>query len=167
MPAFVQRYATPLTTGLFLVSLVSGVALFFHLGGQFFHVMHEWLSMVLIVPFVLHLRKNWRAFVTYFSSAPMAIALVASVAAALVFVVPAATGGGRPGGPPQMALARLMLDATPEKVAPLLGIPSDQLIQRLKSAGFEKAAGTSTLAEIATASGRDDRALIAALVESK
>jgi hypothetical protein len=66
-----------------------------------------------------------------------------------------------------MALARLMLDAPPDKVAPLLGIPADQLIQRLRSAGFDKAIGTSTLAEIAKASGQDERALITALVEAK
>ncbi len=46
MPAFLARYATPLTTGLFIVSLVSGIALFFHWGGAAFHGMHEWLSMV-------------------------------------------------------------------------------------------------------------------------
>jgi hypothetical protein len=62
MPSILSRYATPLITGLFIVSLVSGVALFFHLGSAWFHSMHEWLSMVLILPFVLHIWKNWRAF---------------------------------------------------------------------------------------------------------
>lgn len=167
MSAALQRYATPLTTGLFLVSLVSGLALFFHLGQQYFHGMHEWLSIVLIVPFVLHLWRNWRSFVSYFSHLPMGIAMAVSVVAALAFVLPAATGEGRRGGPPQMALARLMLDATPEKVAPLMGVPADQLVAKLKSAGFAQAASTSTLSEIAKASGQDDRSLIAALVEAK
>ena len=53
MPAILNRYATPLITGLFLVSMISGIALFFHWGSAWFHGMHEWLSMVLIVPFVL------------------------------------------------------------------------------------------------------------------
>lgn len=167
MSAALQRYATPLTTGLFLVSLISGIALFFHWGSQYFHGMHEWLSIVLIVPFVLHLWRNWRSFVSYFSHLPMGIAMAVSVVAALAFVLPAATGEGRRGGPPQMALARLMLDATPEKVAPLMGVPADQLVAKLKSAGFAQAASTSTLSEIAKASGQDDRSLIAALVEAK
>ncbi|MEZ5924052.1 MAG: DUF4405 domain-containing protein [Hyphomicrobiaceae bacterium] len=167
MPPALHRYATPLTTGLFLVSLISGIALFFHWGSQYFHGMHEWLSMVLIVPFVLHLWRNWRSFLCYFSHAPMGIAVVVSVVAALAFMLPAATGEGRRGGPPQMALARLMLDATPEKVAPVLGIPADQLVQRLKAAGFAGAAVTRPLAEIARDSGRDDRTLISALIQAK
>ena len=60
MKSILYRYATPFTTGLFLVSLVSGVALFFHVGPAAFHGMHEWLSMVLILPFVLHMWRNWR-----------------------------------------------------------------------------------------------------------
>ncbi|HSO47757.1 MAG TPA: DUF4405 domain-containing protein [Rhizobiaceae bacterium] len=64
MPNLLMRYATPLTSGLFAVSLISGVALFFHLGQAAFHGMHEWLSMVLILPFALHLWKNWRSFLT-------------------------------------------------------------------------------------------------------
>ena len=87
MTSFLSRYATPLTTGLFLVSLISGIALFFHLGSRFFHGMHEWLSMVLIVPFVLHIWKNWRAFITYFKRPPMAIALALSIVATLALTV--------------------------------------------------------------------------------
>ncbi len=44
-----SRYATPFITGLFLVSLISGIALFFHVGPGGFHGMHEWLSMLLIL----------------------------------------------------------------------------------------------------------------------
>ena len=46
--------ATPFTTGLFLVSLISGIALFFHWESRVFHGMHEWLSMVLIAPFIIN-----------------------------------------------------------------------------------------------------------------
>ncbi|MCB1455931.1 MAG: DUF4405 domain-containing protein, partial [Nitratireductor sp.] len=60
MPDLLSRYATPFISGLFLVSLISGIALFFHVGPSGFHGMHEWLSMVLIAPFVLHLWKNWK-----------------------------------------------------------------------------------------------------------
>ncbi|MCE8421489.1 DUF4405 domain-containing protein, partial [Rhodovulum sulfidophilum] len=59
MSSYLGRYATPFITGLFIVSLVSGLALFLHVGPSGFHAMHEWLSLLLIVPFVLHLWKNW------------------------------------------------------------------------------------------------------------
>jgi len=92
MPTFLSRYATPFTTGLFMVSLVSGIALFFHFGTSAFREMHEWLSMVLILPFVLHIWKNWRPFLMYFKRPPMAIALGLSLAAGLAMAWPALTG---------------------------------------------------------------------------
>lgn len=89
-----NRYATPLITGLFLVSLISGIALFLHIGPAGFHGMHEWLSMVLILPFALHVWKNGRPMLANFRRAPMVVALVLSTVAALAFLVPPSGGQG-------------------------------------------------------------------------
>ena len=62
----VNRYSTPFTIGLFLISTVSGVALFFHLGSKYFHAMHEWLSLLLLLPVVFHIQKNWPGVKGYF-----------------------------------------------------------------------------------------------------
>ncbi len=59
MKAFFNRYATPFVKGLFLVSLISGIALFFGIGQAYFHEMHEVLSMALIAHFILHTWKIW------------------------------------------------------------------------------------------------------------
>jgi hypothetical protein len=135
MNVILHRYATPFITGLFLVSLISGVALFFHLGGGAFRGMHEWLSMVLIVPFALHLWKNWRAMTVYLTKLPFAVATVASLAAALAFVYQSGpSGGGGRGGLPQLALSRAILANPAEKVAPLLGVSAESLIERLRAA---------------------------------
>ncbi|MEZ5684819.1 MAG: hypothetical protein R3D78_02530 [Paracoccaceae bacterium] len=48
----------------------------------------EWLSMVLIVPFVLHIWKNWRPITIYLKRAPLWIALAVSTVAAAAFVLP-------------------------------------------------------------------------------
>lgn len=94
MSALLSRYATPLITGLFLVSLLSGVALFFHVGTSAFREMHEILSMVPIAPFTLHAWKNWRAITTYLKRAPMAQAMAGSLAPSLAFAIPAMTSSG-------------------------------------------------------------------------
>ncbi|MBX4929072.1 DUF4405 domain-containing protein [Rhizobium binae] len=162
MKALLLKYATPFIAGLFLVSLVSGVALFFHVGNATFHGMHEWLSMVLILPFVLHLWKNWKPLFAYLSGAPMAIALVASVALALPF----ATGqdqGGRGGGPPQIVVARALAKSSPAQVAPALGMQAEQLVARLVDSGFTAASVDLSLAEIASRSAKDEQALMAVL----
>lgn len=160
-----QRYATPFITGLFLVSLISGIALFFHVGPGAFHGMHEWLSMVLILPFVLHLWKNWRSFSSYFRRAPMAIALVISLAAALYYFIPSASSEGRrAGGPPQIAFTSAILKNPVSKVAPLLGITVDNAVDSLKSQGFSAAAPDILLADIASASGKSEGELIQTLL---
>ena len=139
MPSLLSRYATPLITGLFLVSLVSGIALFFHIGPTAFHGMHEWLSMVLILPFLLHLWKNWKPMLCYLRRAPMAISLALSVAAAAAFFLPSGTGQER-GGPVQFRLAEQVLHATPEAAAPVFGVTEEALLTRLQAAGMTGAA---------------------------
>jgi len=42
-----NRYATPLITGLFLVSLISGIALFLHIGPPQFQLAHRVMSQSL------------------------------------------------------------------------------------------------------------------------
>ncbi|WP_223476279.1 DUF4405 domain-containing protein [Oricola indica] len=155
MPSLLARYATPFTTGLFVVSLVSGVALFFHIGSAYFHSMHEWLSLVLIAPFVLHIWKNWRAFKTYFKRPAMTIALVASLVAGVAFAWPSLTGTseGR-GGRPEFALLRAVQTAPISAVAPLFGQDGNGLAENLRARGYTVASTDDTLNGIAEASGK-------------
>ncbi|MCB1477956.1 MAG: DUF4405 domain-containing protein [Rhodobiaceae bacterium] len=161
MPSLLSKYATPLITGLFLVSLVSGISLFFHVGPAGFHGMHEWLSMVLIAPFVLHVWKNWKPLLNYLRRAPMAIALAISIAASVPFLYP---GPSREGGPPQFALARLVMKSSLADVAPALGMSADDLTARLAGAGFIVTGQEQALSDIAAASGKTDAELAATLV---
>lgn len=155
---WVNRYATPFTTGLFVVSLVSGVALFFHVGQAAFHGMHEWLSMVLIVPFALHVYKNWRPLVGYLGRGWLAWPLAASLAAGIAFAVPALTAGTA-GGNPQLAMYRAIAEAPIAAVAPVLKTTPDALIAKLKAAGVEAKAEQS-LADAAQAAGKEARAVV-------
>lgn len=161
MSPVLSRYATPFITGLFLVSLISGLALFFHIGPSGFHGMHEWLSLVLIVPFVLHIWKNWRPMTSYLRGTPMAVAVAVSLLAGAVFLLP--SGSGQAGGPPQMRLAMQVLKSTPEAVAPALGQSPEAVTKALVAAGFTPMPGQS-LADMATAAGKSNADLVAALL---
>lgn len=164
MRSILLRYATPLITGLFVVSLVSGVALFFHLGSAYFHSMHEWLSMVLIAPFVLHIWKNWRAFLNYFKRSAMPVALVASLAGAVAFAWPVLTApAGSPGGRPEFALLRAVQSAPISHVAPLFGQDGNGLAEGLRARGFTVVSTDDTLNGIAEASGKSSGDVAAAL----
>ena len=162
MPSLLSRYATPLITGLFVVSLISGVALFFHVGSSYFHSMHEWLSMVLILPFVLHIWKNWRAFLNYFKRSAMPIALVASLAGAVVFAWPAITASatGESGGRPEFALIRAMQNAPISAVAPVFGQNGDGFAEHLRERGYTVASTDMSLNAVAEASGKSSRDIL-------
>ena len=168
MPNLLSRYATPLTTGLFLVSLISGIALFFHYGTAAFRGMHEWLSMVLILPFVLHVWKNWRPFLTYFKRLPMALSLAICLVAGIAFAWPAITGtASGAGGNPAFAMINVVAGGTPAQVAPLLGKTDADLVSALKQAGFTVTNPAAPLSEIAKASGKETMALMATLAALK
>ena len=158
-----QRYATPFITGLFLVSLISGIALFFHFGSNYFRGMHEWLSMVLIVPFILHLWKNWRPMTVYFKKPAFAVAMLASLIGAVAFAYPALTSTGSAGGPPQLAFFRAVLANPVSQVAPLIGHTPESLVKQLQTAGFTIAAADMKLSDIVTRSGKNEFELAAAL----
>ncbi|MBN8293127.1 DUF4405 domain-containing protein [Rhodobacter sp. NTK016B] len=165
MPSLLNRYATPFITGLFLVSLVSGVALFFHLGAAWFHAMHEWLSLVLIVPFVLHLWKNWRPITCYLRRAPFWIAMAVSVAMAALFVIPVPGQSPGRGGPPQFAFSERMMQGQVAQIAEILQVPPEILIARLQAAD-PSARAEDTLAEIAARTDQPTTAVISLLVDS-
>ncbi|EKF59562.1 hypothetical protein QWE_10077 [Agrobacterium albertimagni AOL15] len=168
MPNIFSRYATPFTTGLFLVSLISGIALFFHTGTAAFREMHEWLSMVLILPFVLHVWKNWRPFLAYFKRLPMALSLGVCLVAGLAFAWPAITGTATgAAGNPAFAMINVVAGGTPAQVAPLLGRGEADVIAALKLAGFTVADATTPLSAIAAASEKDTMALMATLAALK
>jgi hypothetical protein len=145
-----SRWATPSITGLFVVSLISGIAIFFGLGRGYFTGMHEWLSMLLVIPFALHLWKNWRPFVAYLRRPPMAVASALSLAAALAFVIPAALSTSGP--PPERAVIQLLPSRTIAQVAPLFGHTGETLAVALANGGLAAASADATLAEVAEAS---------------
>lgn len=164
MTALLKRYATPFITTLFVISLVTGIALFFHTGPQGFRAMHEWLSLVLILPFVLHLWRNWRPMTGYLRDAPMAVATVASLAMAAPFLMaPSGGPGGGRGGPPQMALMQKVLAHPVAELAPVLDLSPEALTQRLTKAGVALTDPAQPVAEAITASGVQPGAVMAVL----
>lgn len=165
MPKLFYRYATPLIFGLFMISLISGIALFFHVGPSGFHGMHEWLSMVLILPFVLHIWRNLRPMTGYFKHLPMAVAVVLSLAMAVPFLMPqqGATGPGR-AGPPQFAFAAQVMRSPAEALAPALGLSVDELSARLAKAGVTLSDPAQPVADAISAAGVESGKAMSALL---
>lgn len=160
MKSFIHRFATPLTLGLFTVSMVSGVALFFHWSSRTFHSMHEWLSMLLLIPFVLHVWKNWSPIVGYLRRGTLIWPVAACLIIAVPFAVHSLQGTGR-GGNPMFRAGRLLLDAPLADVAPLLQTTPEALRSHLATRGYTVAAASDSLNAVASASGKSPMAVLA------
>ncbi|HRO13935.1 MAG TPA: DUF4405 domain-containing protein [Paracoccus sp. (in: a-proteobacteria)] len=161
MPILLNRYATPFLSGIFLVSLISGLALLFHVAPGAFHGMHEWLSLLLIVPFALHLWKNWRPMKSYLKHAPMAVATAVSVALAALFLIPGDQAGA--GGNPAVALMGKVAESSAAELAPLLDATPDAVLAALNGAGIAVADAGQPLAPAAAAAGKTAMDIAAAL----
>lgn len=161
----VMRYATPFITGLFVISLVSGIALFFHVGQAYFREMHEWLSMVLILPFVLHLARNWRPFLAYFKRMPMITALAICLVSGGYYAWQGAQGGA--GGNPAMALVGALQASALTTLAPVFGHTPESMTSALADRGYKVESPDKTITEIAAASGKDRFEIIRDLVDLK
>lgn len=162
MNSFLNRYATPLTLGLFAISAISGLFLFFHTGQGIFHEMHEWLSVVLLAPFALHVWKNWAAVVGYIRRRLLLVPLGLSLALAVAFAVPALQEGERV-SPPMRAIT-LMTHAPLTDLAPLLKTTPDALTTELKRRGLQVDSSSDTLDAIATSSKTSAAGLLFSLV---
>lgn len=162
MHTLINRFATPLTTGLFIVSAISGIALFFHWSQGEFHAMHEWLSMLLIVPFALHVWKNWRGLVGYAKRKTLLIPLVASLLVALPFAVSGFMGSN--GGNPAFRAIPLMTQAHLSDLAPLLKTTPDALLATLKQQGYQAQSTDETIDALATAANKQASEILFAVM---
>ncbi|WP_374654872.1 DUF4405 domain-containing protein [Dongia sp.] len=165
MRDFIFRYATGATTGLFLVSGFSGLALFFHFQPGLFREMHEWIGLALLVPVSLHLYRNWPAFLGYIRRRTLFIPLAAALALAAAFIVPAASSGTGPA----TGVARIMSGlemATIDEVSTLLATSPAALTAHLASLGYTVSGPGDTLAAIAEKSGRPAREIVMAATDA-
>lgn len=163
MTPLINRYATPLTVGLFAVSAVSGAALFFHVQQGAFHAMHEWLSMLLLLPVALHVWRNWGALLGYLRRHTLLLPVVATLLAAVVFAVVGLSGGGGGGSPPMRA-AQLLTQVPLVRLAPVLKTTPEALQAQLRQRGYTVGSADDTLNAVAAASGASGMQVLVAVL---
>lgn len=166
MRAFLHKSATPLTAALFTISAISGVALFLHVGDGVFHEMHEWLSVALLIPFALHLWKNWGALVGYVRRGMLVIPAVATLVVAGLFALPSLSIGGSGGEPPFRAMD-VMTRARLADLAPVLDTTPDGLLAHLRAQGYAVSSTAQSLVTIAAASGVPAQRLLVGLLPAR
>ena len=164
---WMHRYGTPLTVGLFAVSTVSGVALFFRLAPAAFHSMHEWLSLLLLVPFGVHMWKNWRPLVGYARRRTLFIPIALTEIAAIPFVYTGLTTVRAGGGQPAFRVVRMLTQTPLTALAQILKTTPDALQADLQRRGFTVASADDRLDKITAGSDTPPERLLFDLIPSR
>jgi len=130
-----REWVTPIAIGAFLISAVTGVAIFFHIDTGLAKFAHEWLSWLLLIAVLLHIGANFFGFKRYFSGGRGLTIITASL---LIVAASFAISGGErgAGGPPQMAPARALARAPLSVLAQVAKISPEELRSRLAKANL-------------------------------
>lgn len=159
--SFLRTYATAMTAVLFLVAAVTGVLMFFHVGGHTLTGMHEWLGMVFVAAALLHVVRNRGGFVKL-AKAPRTWVLAGLVAIAAAGFLNAAQS--QEGGSPVTALVRATGSAPLSALAPALNLPVEEMIARLEKAGIAVAGPDQSLKAMAATQGADTFQLLSVVL---
>jgi hypothetical protein len=66
----------PSLTLAFLIVSVTGMMLFFHIGGGSIHPLHEWMSVVFLILCIVHLSLNWKLLWAYLKHGPITLSFI-------------------------------------------------------------------------------------------
>ena len=155
-----RDWITPITTGAFLLTAVTGVLLFFHAATGLNKAVHEWLSWVFLTGAILHLVLNFESFKKHLTRRKGQALIGTFVLLLALSFVPFEEGHHHdsPFVPPIKALARTPLST----LAQVAGTSPDQLRDRLSSEGITVASYQQSLSELV---GDDFRAQVHILEE--
>ncbi len=157
-----RNWSTPITIGAFLITGLSGVFIFFHVGEELFHDAHQWLGLALVVGGLLHIVKHWKPFTRYFKRRPsMTVIALLLVAATGVMAI----SGHEDEHGPVRAVMHNIEESSISALAALQHRQPEELRQRLTRSGFRVASLDDSPAAIAAANGTDSRELVMLLFD--
>lgn len=146
----IRNWATPLATGAFIISAVTGVLIFFHIEVGLVEPVHKWLSWLLVVGIGLHAAANRKGFMSHFSRRAGLTTIGAAVLVTILSVSPFFKGGDEEHNRKSIARAAVgILEEAPlASVASLMGSTPAVLAERLGAKGITVDAPSMTLRQI-------------------
>lgn len=151
-----REWVTPIAAGAFILSAVTGVLMFFHVEPGFSKAAHEWLSWALLGGVLLHVTANLQGLKRHLGQRRGQVMLALFSTLLVVSLVAPASSDE----PPFMPAVRALSSAPLSSLAPLAGVSTDQMRQRLQAAGFKPESDQQTLDDLA---GSDRRRRMQAL----
>jgi len=154
----IRKWSTPLIIGSYLITGISGVMLFFHLGESLIKEAHEWIGILFVAGALLHITNHWTPFKRYFSK-PLAQGVMATALVAGTLFVGASALESE-GGSPVRAVMHSVEKAPLSVVAQLQQRDEEELVNLMKTAGYEVTDTSESLQTLAAVNNRSTRELI-------
>lgn len=160
-----RDWITPITTGAFLLTAVTGVLLFFHAATGLNKEVHEWISWIFLIGALLHLALNFGPFKKYLTQRKGQVLMGTFVLLLALSFIPFEEEHHHapPFVPPIKALARTPLST----LAQVAGTSPDQLRDRLSRKGIAVASYDQSLSELIGNDFRDQVHILEELLEEE
>ncbi len=128
-----RDWITPITTGAFLLTAVTGVLLFFHADTGLNKDVHEWLSWVFLIGAILHLALNFAPFKKYLTQRKGQVLMGSFVLLLALSFFPI---GGEHHAPPFVPPIKALAQAPLTTLAQVAQTSPEQLREHLAGAGI-------------------------------
>ncbi|NTW69998.1 MAG: DUF4405 domain-containing protein [Chlorobiaceae bacterium] len=165
MKASIKSWATPLASGAFTISAVTGLLLFFEIEIGMVEDVHKWLSWLLVGGVLLHVISNWKPFTAYFSKKPalalISTALLVTIASMLPLFGEKEEGENEKAG--EIATGALETSSL-STVALVIKTTPELLVEKLGKSGIIVKDPALTIKEIAQNNGKNEKELLGSLL---
>ncbi|MBX9635034.1 MAG: DUF4405 domain-containing protein [Magnetospirillum sp.] len=161
--AALRKYATQATAALSVVVGVTGVMMFYRIAKAEVEAMHDWLGLAFVIVAALHVLRHRKSFANMLRQPRMRTLFAAAAVAALAFVVLSPPKQGNP----FRQITQLAANAPLTDLAPLMGIPADELVKRLQESGLAVSDTGQSIESLAKAQNRDPVGVLAGLLNKK
>ena len=151
----IRRFATPLIIGTGLISMTTGLLMFFVTEDPFLYA-HEIVGLGFSVAILLHIYTNWRPFKKYFAQrSVIIIALAWLIGVGLI----ARTAIFSEGEPEELIMERIEQTSI-TRIAPIVDMEVETLIKRLGDDGYTVSDPEMSIEALADQHGADTDAVL-------
>ncbi|OSM04900.1 DUF4405 domain-containing protein [Magnetofaba australis] len=146
-----RQWSTPLVIMAGVFVAVTGVLLFFHLGGAAREA-HEWIGLAMAAGILFHVLNHWGTFTSYFSQ-KLGAGVMGGVALVAIGLVLGGALNSRPN--PKGFVLDAFLSAPLAQVAGVLGKSSQELAAQLGAQGITVDGDALSIKQIARANAME------------
>lgn len=156
-----RDWVTPLTTGSFALTTVTGLMLLCKVQLGLVKPVHEWLSLIFVIGAILHIMVNWRPMMRSFSRpCTRAILAIFALLICATFLVPVQNSDTIP---PQKTMAVFQRSSL-AAVAQAASRTPDEVVELLERQGI-RAESRQSINEIANSNGKKIGEIISAIFQ--